>query len=79
MMGYWHDMSGWDYVWMIGMMALWVVVIAGAIWAAVTLVRRDSSPRDAPSAREELDRRLARGEITEDEYKRRRDLIGSAS
>ena len=59
--------------------ALWVAVIAGAIWAVVTLVRRDNAPREAPSAREELDSRLPRGEITEDEYKRRRDLIGSAS
>lgn len=74
-MGYWHDMHGSDYAWMIGMMVFWVAVVAGAVWAAVTLVRRGSSPRHGPSAREELDRRFARGEISEEEYTRWRDMI----
>ena len=76
-MGYWHDMSGWDYVWMTGMMIFWIVAVVGAIWAAVALARRDGG-RPAPSAQAELDRGLARGELTEDEYQRRRDLTRSA-
>ena len=78
-MGYWHDMNGSDYAWMIGMMFIWVAVIAGAVWAAIAFIRRDSPSGGPLSAKEELDRRLATGEITEDEYKRRRELIGSAS
>jgi uncharacterized membrane protein len=73
-MGYWHDMHGWDYGWMIGMMLFWVAVIGLGVWAAVTLSRRDQHA--VPSAREALDRRLASGEITPEEYQRRRELIG---
>lgn len=76
-MAYWHDMNGWDYLWMIGMMILWVLIVVGGIWAAVTAIRREGGPASAPSAREELDRRLAKGEITEDEYTRRREMIGA--
>ena len=77
MMGYWHDMGGWDYVWMIGMMALWVAILIGVAWGAVVLLRNGRGPSRERSAKEELDRRLARGEITEDEYRSRRDLIRS--
>jgi uncharacterized membrane protein len=74
-MGYWHDMHGWGYGWMIGMMLFWVAVIGLGVWAALALSRRDQHV--VPSARDELDRRLARGEITPEEYQRRRELIGS--
>ena len=78
MMGYWHDMSGWDYVWMVGMMIFWVALLVGVVWGTVTLVRGDRSTGAQPSAKDDLDRRLAQGDITEEDYKRRRDLISSA-
>jgi uncharacterized membrane protein len=61
------------------MMVLWVALIVGGVWAALAFFRRDRPPEETPSAKEELDHRLAKGEITEEEYKHRRDLIGSAS
>ena len=34
-----HDMynSGWDWVWMVPMMLLWIVVLGGVVYAAVRL------------------------------------------
>ena len=39
---YVHD--GWDWFWMTGMMAIWVVVLGVVIYIAVRLANR--SPRD---------------------------------
>ena len=71
----------WDHGWSAGgwlvmalmMLIFWALVVAGVIW----LVR---GTRPAPSsgegdARRILDERFARGEISEDEYRQRRDLL----
>ena len=67
----WH--SGWGWFWMsLTMIAFWALVA----WVIVTLVRQGDRggprTRDAESV---LDARFARGEIDDDEYQRRRDLI----
>jgi putative membrane protein len=69
---YWqmHDM---DTGWWILMTAGWIVLWAFVIWALVA-VRRGRADR-AP--REILDRRLADGEITVEEYERLRDAMRS--
>ncbi len=51
---------------------LWLVVIGLAIWAIVRVGSRGGSSPVQPSAREVLDARLARGEITIDEYRKLR-------
>lgn len=70
-------------VWIIFGLLLIVVLVVGIVW----LVRRVSSDADRPgdhqrptpsgsapgSAREELDRRYARGEISREEYRTIRD------
>jgi len=65
-------------VWILGGLVLLVVLVGGIVW----LVRRSSlaggSPPGPPSptsgsAREELDRRFARGEISREEYRTMRD------
>jgi putative membrane protein len=70
MMGWYND--GWSYGWMFAMMLGWTVLIAAAVWAVVALTRTRQSPTAPPSGRESavdlLDRRLAAGEITPDEY-----------
>jgi len=62
------------------MLLFWVIVIAGI----VLLVRWAGGPRgqatppaptSPPDARRILDERFARGEIDEDEYRRRRDTL----
>jgi putative membrane protein len=75
-MMYWNGMGWGGWVMMtVTMVAFWALVAA----AVVALVR--STRREAPrherqtDALELLDGRFARGEIDEDDYHRRRDLL----
>jgi putative membrane protein len=65
---------GWDRIFLI-------VVVAAAVWAASSFLSRgDGGPpllRHDRTAREILDERFTRGEIDEDEYRRRRDALSS--
>lgn len=72
----WH--TGWsagDWVLMsAAMLIFWGLVVGGVIWA----VRSSRTPADhaqTRSARDLLDDRFARGELTEDEYQRSRKLL----
>ena len=61
------------------MLAFWAAVIVGVIWL-VRSTRGSSSlpppnPGNEKTARGILDERLARGEISEEEYTRRRELL----
>lgn len=56
------------------MAAFWVGVVALAVWVAGRLFPHVPPPRP-PSPREILDARFARGELTREQYhKRRREL-----
>jgi putative membrane protein len=71
---YWqmHDMgAGW---WVL-MAAGWIVLWAFVIWALAAVLR--TRGHDERSPREVLDRRLAAGEITVEEYERLRDAMRS--
>lgn len=79
-----HMGGGWWIVMMFGMVVFWGAVIVGIVW----LARGGSyaGPRDdgSPGARREspleiLDRRFAAGEISEDEYAQRRQVLTGAS
>ena len=80
--GVWLAMMG---GWMMGWMWIWpVLVVAGLLIIGYVVLRlvqggRPSSPTGADpaysAARRILDERFARGEIDEDEYRRRRDLL----
>jgi putative membrane protein len=67
----WH--SGWALWWMgVAMLVFWGLVT----WVIVTLVRQaDRGGGGKRGAREILDERYARGEIDDDEYRRRSELI----
>lgn len=54
------------------MWLFWILLIAVVVWAARGF---DSGKSRQPSARELLDARYARGEIDEDEYRRRRNNL----
>lgn len=74
-----HGGDGWNWVGMFGMMAFGVAALAAIVLLVVFLTRRDHGPRSGePTALEELDRRLARGEIDVDEYKLRREALLAA-
>ncbi|MFD8259102.1 SHOCT domain-containing protein [Streptomyces griseoluteus] len=74
MFWYDHNVSGWGWFAMsAGMILFWAVIIT----IAVLLLRALNQPHEhthtaaAPSAEDILRERLARGEIDEDEYRRR--------
>lgn len=69
--------GGWWIVMALGMILFWGLVILGVVW----LVRELARPRDEhrgtaePDALGILDRRLAAGEISPDEYRERRAVL----
>lgn len=74
---WWHHDGGW-WGWFgmgLSMVVFWGLVIAAIVWA-VRATRGDSgSITPQRSARDILDERFARGEISEDEYRRSRDAL----
>ncbi len=81
MMGY--GGMGWGWGGMIGMVLLWVVLIALIVWAVTRLLptRRieggnPQAPHDTPE--EILDRRFARGEVDLETYQAQRAALKSA-
>jgi putative membrane protein len=68
-----------------GMLLFWALVVAGIVWAvrsaSGSAARRDSVPlhQSTPparsSARDILDERYARGELSDEEYRQRRALL----
>jgi putative membrane protein len=74
-------MAGWQGGWMWVTGLVWLLMIVALTGLVVWLVLRTSNPTGTPrggadSARRILAERFARGEIDEDEYIRRRDLLG---
>ena len=69
-----HSWGAGDWLVMSLMMLIfWGALVAGAVW----LVRNARRPLEhsTTGARQILDEKLARGEVTEEEYLRRRDLL----
>jgi putative membrane protein len=78
MMG-WYDGPGWAgwAMMTVSMLAFWALLVLGglAVWRSLG---RDAQGRTNPGEAERLlDERLARGEIDEDDYTRRRGLLRS--
>lgn len=74
MMNGW-DMSGWGWAWMILMMIIGIALVALIAY----LLLEGSTSRETRASRDTavsiLDRRLARGEIDETEYRRLRQVL----
>ena len=76
-MGDWG--AGWWILMMLGMVAFWGLVIVGIVWLVRELAGRHERAATTVGPLELLDRRLAEGQISPDEYEeRRRILTGSA-
>ena len=75
-MMHWND--GWStadwFAMALVMLVVWSVII-GAVVLGYRSLRDRSSETPAVEPERLLDERLARGEITEDEYSRKRDLL----
>lgn len=82
MFWYGDGMSGWGYAFMsVSMILFWGLVVLGIV-ALVRYLGRAARPMgapDRPTPEQLLAERLARGEIDEDEYRRRRDALGSTT
>ena len=76
--GGWHDgmgAGGWIVV-SVMMLLFWAVVVGGVVWL-VRGARAGHPGVSGDRARQILDERFARGELTEEEYRQRRDLLSA--
>lgn len=78
--GWHHDGvgSGWWIVMMVGMLAFWALVIYAVVWAfrgSDRFAGGRGAGADRATALDILDRRLAEGDVTPEEYERRRALL----
>lgn len=70
--------GGWWVLMMIGMLVFWTVLVIGIVMLVRHYSPRGIAPLSQPrsnSAVEILKERFARGELTEEEYLRRRKLL----
>lgn len=76
--GWDNHMADWGAGWWILMAAMmvvfWGLIIVGAVWLIRSLAGADDG-HHARDPLEVLDHRLARGEISVEEYRQRRDLL----
>jgi putative membrane protein len=67
-----HDWGAGSWVaMMIGMLIFWALLIVGVVW----VIHEVGGDRSSMQPLEVLKRRLAEGEISADEYERRRTLL----
>ncbi|HUY99589.1 MAG TPA: SHOCT domain-containing protein [Thermomicrobiaceae bacterium] len=85
MMGWygWSGMGTYGWIGMIAMLVFWFGLIALVVWAVGRAVGAgrpvvSDGPREDPALRI-LSERFARGEITEDEYRKAKDVLGGSS
>lgn len=72
--------SGWWIVMMFAMVLFWALVVVGIVWLVRSLQGGggDRGPGE-PTVLELLDRRLADGSISIEEYEERRRVLGGSS
>jgi putative membrane protein len=76
-MGNWG--AGWWILMMLGMVVFWGLVIVGIVWVVRELAGNRAHQHESLGPLDLLDRRLAEGAISVDEYReRRRILAGEA-
>jgi putative membrane protein len=64
-----YGFGGWGFVVMV---LVWLVIVGLAIWVLSVLFPRTGTRARGPTARDILDERLARGEISREEYEQMR-------
>jgi putative membrane protein len=74
-----HMGGGWWVAMMLGMVLLWAAAVVLVVWLVRGLDTSRGAPRESEreTAEEILDRRLAEGAISVDEYHERRQAIRS--
>jgi len=83
---HWGIGGGWGWGAWLAMVVVMVVFWGAVTWVVVTLVRRTSEPSQSHSVGTPvpmadplriLDERYARGEVDDEEYHRRRDVLNN--
>lgn len=70
--------TGWMIVMMLGMVLFWGLVVLGIVWLLrETIGRRHGGPGGDPLAI--LDRRLAEGQLSVEEYEQRKKTLSASS
>ena len=78
MFWYDHDVSGWGWFGMsVGMVLFWALIITALVlgFRAVNRPHEHTRTTAAPTPQQILGERLARGEIDEEEYRRRLNAL----
>ncbi len=75
--GFLHGMGGGMWLGPLIMFGLPLLIVVLVVWWLMDTPGTNSGPAHRKDARALLDERFARGEIDEDEYRRRREAIGS--
>lgn len=72
-------MFGWDHLWFGGiwMIFFWIVIITGVVYLAKTASGSKGARRNDKSALEILEQRYARGEISDEEFERKKQKLTS--
>jgi putative membrane protein len=73
-----HMGGGWWVVMAIGMVLFWALVIVGLVWLVRELTGR-RGPGLGQDPLELLDRRLAEGTISPEDYRERREILRGAA
>lgn len=71
--------GGWWIVMVLGMVIFWGLVIVGIVWLVRELSGSHRHAHHEPDALAVLDRRLADGSISPDEYRERRAILTGTS
>lgn len=72
---YHMDMTGTSPLWMAGMMAIRIILVAGLLYVAYRFLTGGTVHSEDP-AFEELRLAYARGDLSEEEYEKRREKLG---
>ncbi|PVZ14778.1 SHOCT domain-containing protein [Actinomycetospora cinnamomea] len=81
-MMWWYGpgMNGWGFGLMtVSMVLFWALIIVGIVALIRWMGRSGQAPTSRPTAEQLLDERFARGEIDDEEYRHRRDLMSRGS
>jgi putative membrane protein len=69
--------GGWGVLMIIGMVLFWALIIGGVVWVVKELSRQRAPSASAPDGDplRTLDRRLAEGTISPEDYRERRAIL----
>jgi putative membrane protein len=81
--GWWDGHMGWEGGWwivmVVGMVLVWGLIVLGVVLVVRELTRGREERRGEDDAMALLDRRLASGEISPEEYRERRAVLRGES